>query len=84
MAQIMNKQQIITDYLAAERPYEVCIHTTMGGYMEFCKLERGIMFEDNAKMVCDSYAETMRKSKSNNFKGVCVRKNCTIVYEVTL
>jgi len=81
----MTSSEIVAGYLAAERPYDVCIHTNMGGYMEFCRLERGIMFEENAKMVADSYAETMKKGqKSESFKGICVRKNCTIVYEVEL
>lgn len=83
--QAMTKQEVLAAYIAAEKPYEVCIHTNMGGYMEFCRLECGIMFEDNAKMVCDKYAETMRKGKkSENFKAVCVRKSCTIIYEVNL
>lgn len=76
------KQEILLQYAAAEKPYDVCIHTTMGSYMEFCNVERGIMFEDTARMVCDRYAAVLRKGTHPNFKGVCVRKGCTIIYEV--
>lgn len=78
----MTKKQIIDGYLAAEKPFEVCAHTKMGGYMEFFTLEKNIMFEDNAKRVADEYAETWRKSGTENFRGICVRRNCTVVYEV--
>lgn len=80
----MTKSEVINSYLAAERPYDVCMHSRYGGYLEFAILEKGIMFEDNARMVCDSYADTMRKTPSDNFIGVCVRKGSTIIYEVSL
>lgn len=80
----MTKQEIISGYMAAERPYSVCLHTHMGGYMEFATVESGIMFEDNARMVCDQYAETMRKSPSDTFIGVCVRRDGVTIFEVKL
>lgn len=80
----MTRQEIINGYILADRPYEVCLHSRYGGYMEFAKVEGGIMFEDNAKAVCDSYADTIRKNPSGTFIGVCVRKLGTIVYEVSV
>lgn len=78
----MQNCELIEGYLSSERPYDVCAHTTMGGYMEFLRVESGIMFEDNAKMVCDKYAEFWERSA--NIKSVCVRKGVTIIYEVEL
>ena len=78
----VTKKQIIEGYLAAEKPFEVCVHTKMGGYMEFLRLERGLMFEENAREIADSYAETFREGDTSNYKGICVRRNCTVVYEV--
>jgi hypothetical protein len=78
----MTKKQIIDGYIQAEKPYEVCAHTCMGGYMEFMRLEQGIMFEENAKQVADTYAQTW--GKSNNIKGVCVRKQGIVIYEVAI
>lgn len=66
-----------------ERPYEVCAHTTMGGYMEFLKIEK-CTCEDVARIAADRYAETWRKRKSENVKSICVRKGAQIVYEITL
>lgn len=80
----MTKQEIINGYMAAERPYSVCMHSRYGGYLEYATVESGIMFEDNARMVCDSYADTLRKNPSDNFIGVCVRQGCTTIYEVKL
>ena len=79
---VMTKQQVVDRYLAAEKPYEVCAHTNMGGYMEFMRLERNILSEVSAKAVCDSYAELW--GTSENVKSVCVRLNGAIVYEVKL
>lgn len=76
------RKQIIDGYMQAEKPYEVCVHTCMGGYMEFLRLEQGIMFEDNAKMVAEEYAKSW--GKSDNFKGVCVRKQGIVIYEVAI
>lgn len=78
----MTKKQIIDGYLQAGKPYEVCAHTCMGGYMEFMRLEQGIMFEENAKQVADAYAQTW--GKSSNIKGVCVRKQGIVIYEVAI
>lgn len=78
----VTKKQIIEGYLAAEKPFEVCVHTKMGSYMEFLTLEKNIMFQDNAEFVADQYAETWRMGDTSNYKGICVRRNCTIVYEV--
>lgn len=76
------KRAIIEGYLAAEKPYEVCVHTTMGSYMEFLRLERNIMFEDNARMVCDEYAKTFKPT--DTIKAICVRRDREVVYEVEL
>jgi hypothetical protein len=78
----MKKSEIINGYLAAERPYDVCMHSRYGGYLEYAKVESGIMFEDNARMVCESYADSLRKNPSETFIGVCVRKGGMTVYEV--
>lgn len=80
----MTKSEIINGYLAAERPYDVCMHSRYGGYLEYATVEKGIMFEDNARMVCDSYADTLRKNPSETFIGVCVRKDGVTIYEVKL
>lgn len=78
----MTKKQVVEGYLAAEKPYEVCAHTRMGGQMEFMRLERAIMFEENAKEIANSYAKSW--CKSENIKGVCVRKGYTVIYEVEI
>lgn len=78
----MDKKQIIDGYTQAEKPYEVCAHTCMGGYMEFMRLEHGIMFEDNAKQIADTYAKSW--GKSDNIKGICVRKHGVVSYEVAI
>lgn len=79
----MTKIELIEGYLNAEKPYDVCIHTTMGSYMEFIKVESGIMFEHNAKEVCERYADIAKKDRNENFKGVCVCKRGAVIYEVT-
>ena len=81
-SEIMTKEQIINGYVQAEKPYEVCAHTCLGGYMEFMCLEPGIMFEENAKEVAKQYASQW--GKSSNVKGVCVRKHGVVIYEVTI
>lgn len=80
----MTRREIIEGYITAEKPYEVCMHSKYGGYLEFGVVEKGIMFEDNARTVCDKYAESLKKNPSETFIGVCVRKNGTIVYEVRI
>lgn len=80
----MEKQEIINGYIAAEKPFDVCVHTILGGYMEFFVLEKNIMFEDNAKMVAEEYAKHFKGEKSENFKGICVRKNHSVVHEIKL
>lgn len=82
MRQNITNREIVAGYIAAEKPYEVCAHTNMGGYMEFMRLEHNIMFEENAKEVANNYAKTW--GKSDNIKGICVRKNCTVIYEVEI
>lgn len=76
------RKQIIGGYTQAEKPHEICVHTCLGGYMEFMCLERGIMFEENAKQIADSYAKSW--GKSDNIKGICVRKHGIIIYEVAI
>lgn len=76
------KQEILEGYLQAEKPYEVCAHTNMGGYMEFMPLERSIMFQENAEACARNYARNW--GKSENIKSICVRKNSVIVYEVAI
>ncbi len=80
----MDKIQILEAYQNAPKPFSVCFHTYMGSYMEFCTIERDIMFEENARMICDSYAETAKKNNHGTFKGVCVRKDCETIYEVNI
>jgi len=78
----MTNSEIIEGYLSSERPYDVCMHTRYGGYLEFAPVERGIMFEENARMVCDTYAESLREHPSETFIGVCVKMGATIIYEI--
>ena len=78
----MTKIEILEGYANLERPYEVCIRTRMGGYMEFFTVER-LAFEENAKDVCESYAKS-GKGHSENFRSVCVRKNYQIIHEIAL
>lgn len=78
----MTQQEIIASYMEAEKPYEVCAHTKMGGYMEFLPLERSIMFQENAEACARNYARNW--GKSDNIKSICVRKHYTIVYEVEI
>ena len=77
----MNKSEIIEGFINADRPYEVCAHTTMGGYMEFVTVER-LLCEENAKWVCDEYSKSFKKSA--NIKAVCVRYKRRTIYEVEL
>ena len=81
-AEIMTKKQIIDGYMQAEKPYEVCAHTCMGGYMEFLPLEHNIMFQENAEACARNYARNW--GKSSNIKGVCVRKQGIVIYEVAI
>ncbi len=78
----MTKHEVIAGYMQAEKPYEICAHTYMGGYMEFMRLEQGIMFEENAKQIADTYAQAW--GKSSNIKGICVRKHGIVTYEVAI
>lgn len=76
------KQEILEGYLKAEKPYEVCVHTNMGSYMEFMRLEKNIMFEENAKQIADTYASGW--TASENIKGICVRKHGVLIYEAEI
>ena len=78
----MTKVELLEGYANLERPYEVCIRTRMGGYMEFFCVER-LAFEENAKDVCASYAEDSKGHKES-FKSVCVRKGNQIIHEIAL
>lgn len=78
----MTKVELLEGYTNLERPYEVCIRTRMGGYMEFFTVER-LAFEGNAKDVCESYAEDS-KGYNESFKSVCVRKGNQIIHEIAL
>ena len=77
----MTKQDIIRGYYAAEKPYCVSIHTTMGGYMEFMTIEGHVMFLENAISIAKSFLETARERKHEDFKSICVRRNGSIVWE---
>ena len=79
----MSKSEIISGYINAPRPYEVAMRSNIGGYLEFSVLER-LISEENARMVCDSYAETFRENRERYsiFRSVVVRKGGTIIYEV--
>lgn len=77
----MTKREIVSAYMNAEKKYEVCAHTNMGGYMEFMSLER-VMFEDNAKDIADNYAKSW--GKSENIKSICVRNEGRIIYETNI
>ena len=78
----MTKVELLEGYANLERPYEVCIRTRMGGYMEFFTVE-WLAFEENAKDVCESYARDS-KGHSESFKSVCVRKGNSIIHEIAL
>ena len=78
----MTKVELLEGYTNLERPYEVCIRTRMGGYMEFFTVER-LAFEGNAKDVCESYAKDSKGHKES-FKSVCVRKGSQIIHEIAL
>ena len=75
----MTKREVIEGYLAAEKPYDVCVHTIYGGYLEFVNIQRGIMFKENAIDICNQYAELWHKDP--DYKGICVRENCQVIYE---
>ena len=74
--------EIMEGYMNANKVYSVDIRTKMGGYMEFFTVESNIMFEENAKTICKSYAETSKGH--DTFRSVCVRKEGNIIFEIAI
>lgn len=72
----MTKVEIIEGFVNAERPFEVCIRTKLGGYMEYFVVDR-LISKDNAIMVANQYYD---KSKKSDFKSVCVREDVKTVF----
>lgn len=62
--------------------YEVCFHTKYGSYLEFARIEA----TKHAALAIKVMVEYHRFCKNENgtFKGVCIRRNRQIIYELPL